>query len=308
MFNASVKQDYIKYNPNNNQRFSKVMTNYFNRAEESEKRFKKDLSQFTSSEIMAMYKSFCTYSLSMLVVINNQFMNYTNWYMANVENKDNQNHYKEMRDDILLECIAYAAYKSNILTREQLLDMIKDFANPYEQFLYLALFEGVKGDQMSDFYDLKMEDFDRKKKKLSLPGRKIDVSAELIHYAEDSSDEYQMYNIDGNPVTRGQFLEEDKRVIKCSKSVGFEAEKKDRVRIVYRMMRKTKRYDFVPKTLSISALIESGRIDWIRNKMIEKGQDAEQIIRELKPQIDNQYGAIPSVPKWLMKYEKYCKG
>ena len=191
MYDTNIKQEYIKYNPNNNHQFEKIMTNYFNRAEETEKRLGKDLSQFTSAEIMAMYKEFATPSFSMLVVINNQFLNYTNWYMQNIENKDNQNHYMELRDDILVQCVSYSAAKQNILSREELLDMIKEFANPYEQFLYLGLFEGIRGEQMSDFFDLRMSNFDRKKKTVLLPeDRVIPASDELIHYAEDSSNEY----------------------------------------------------------------------------------------------------------------------
>jgi len=307
MFNALTKKDYIELNPNNNINFDKVMTNYFNRAEETEIRFEKDLSQFTSSEIIAMYKSFCTASLEMLIVINNQFLNYTNWYMKNIENRDNQNHYREMRTSILLNCVSYAGFNSNILTKEHLMSLIRDFANPYEQFLYLALFEGIKGEQMSDFFNLKVSDFIKSKKMLQLSNRVISVSSELIHYAEQASDEYQMYNINGEPVSRGKLLETDDRIIKCPKEVGFETDNSERTRIIYRIMRKSKRYDFVPKTLSITSLIESGRINLIKEYIQKTGMSAEQILRDYKTEIENKYGSIPSIPKWLMKYEKYCK-
>ena len=307
MFNALIKQDYIEINPNNNLNFDKVMTNYFNRAEETEIRFEKDLSQFTASEIIAMYKSFCTASLEMLIVINNQFFNYTNWYMKNIENRDNQNHYREMRSDILLNCVSYAGFKSNIITRSQLLSLIKDFANPYEQFLYLALFEGIKGEQMSDFFNLKVSDFIKSKKMLQLSNRVIPVSVELIHYAEEAANEYQIYNISGDPVSRGELLESDDRILKCPKEVGFEADNEERTRLVYRIMRKSKRYDFVPKTLSSTSLIESGRIHWISEYMRKKEISAEQVLRDYKAEMENIYGSIPSIPKWLMKYEIYCK-
>lgn len=307
MFNALAKQDYIELNPNNNLNFDKVMTNYFNRAEETELRFEKDLSQFTTPEIIAMYKSFCTPSLDMLIVINNQFLNYTNWYMKHIENIDNQNHYREMRSDILINCVSYAGFNSNILSREVLLALIKDFTNPYEQFLYLAIFEGVKGEQMSDFFNLKVSDFILDKKMLQLSNRVISVSSKLIHYAQQASDEYQMYNIYGEPVSRGKLLEADDRIIKCSKEVGFETDISERTRVIYRIMRKSKRYDFVPKTISITSLIESGRIDWIRGQMKKYEISAEQVLRDHKAEMENKYGSVPSIPKWLMKYEKYCQ-
>ena len=40
MYNEKVKQQYIDFNPNNNHQFEKVMSNYFGRAEEIEKRLK----------------------------------------------------------------------------------------------------------------------------------------------------------------------------------------------------------------------------------------------------------------------------
>lgn len=307
MFNASVKQDYINLNPNNNVNFDKVMPNYFDRAEATEKRFKKDLGQFTVSEIIAMYKSFCTPSLDMLVVINNQFVNYTNWYMNNIENVDNQNHYREMRPDILLTCVSYAASTSSILSRTQLLDIIKNFANPYEQFMYLALFEGIRGEQMSDFYNLRIADFNKKEMMVQLQGRKIPVSAELIRYAEEATNEYQIYNISGDPVRRGKLLDADDRIIKCPDEVGFETCDEDRIRLLYRIMRKIKRYDFVPRTISSTSLIESGRVNWISENIKEKEISAEQVLRDYKAEMEIRFGPIPSIPKWLLKYEDYCK-
>lgn len=308
MYNESIKKRYIDLNPNNNLHFHRVMTNYFDRAEDSEKRYGKDLSQFTSAEIMGMYKSFCTPSLSMLVVINNQFQNYTSWYMKEIANKDNQNHYREMRDEILMQCISLTSYNRNIVSRKQLLELIKNFQNPYEQFLYLGLFEGIRGEQMSDFFELRISDFDKKKKTVRLPNREIPISNELIHYAEESSDTYQMYNIDGEPVTRGKLHEEDDRIIKCPKSVGFETSHYERTQLLYRIMRKTKRYDFVPKSLSITMLLESGRIELVKRKMKEQNQDSvEATIRSNWELIELIYGRIVSIPKWLLKYEMYSK-
>ena len=307
MFNAGIKQDYILLNPNNNVNFDKVMLNYFNRVEDTEKRFGKDLGAFTASEIIAMYKSLCTPSLDMLNVINNQFLNYTNWYMANVENKDHQNHYREMTTDILLNCVSYAGFNSNILTRNELLGIIREFANPYEQFLYLALFEGIKGEQFSDFYNLRISDFNRRQKVLQLSDRTIPVSSELIHYAEEATTEYQMYNINGEPVRRGKLLASDDRILKCPDEVGMESNTLERVRLIYRIIRKSKRYDFVPRTISITSLMESGRINWVKGIMKERELTAEQVLRGCKEEMENIYGPVVSVPKWLKMYEEFCK-
>lgn len=306
MYNAEIKQRYIDHNPNNNHQFNKIMTNYFDRAEETEKRLKKDLALFTSAEIQAMYKELLTPSFNMLVVINNQFLNYTKWYMREVGTIDNQNHYMEMYDDVLMRCVSYAAQKSTIITRAKLLEIIADFKNPYEQFLYLALFEGLKGEQMSDFYDLRMKDFPDQYT-VRLPGRTLDISKELYYYAEDSAEEYVIYNIMGDPTRRGRFLEEDDRIIKCSASSGFESEKNERAAIVYRMLRKTKRYDFVPTALSATSLIESGRVNMIKELMDGIDMDVGQFIRMNREQIEYRYGHIPSLPKWLIKYGDFCK-
>lgn len=309
MFNAEVKQEYINYNPNNNHQFEKIMTNYFDRAEETEKRLNKDLANFTSKEIISMYKTMLTPSFNMLVVINNQFLNYTDWYMREIENIDNQNHYIEMRDDILMGCVSFFEQKKTVITRDELLEMIKDFQNPYESFLYLALFEGIKGEQMSDFFDLCLADFDSKTHKVKLPGRIIPASPELYHYAEESADEYVIYNIMGDRTNRGRFLEEDKRIIKCSASSGFETEKSERAHIVYRMLRKIKRYDFVPRSFSATTLIESGRINMINRLMnLKRIENVTEIIRENRKEIETVYGHIPSLPKWIVKYGKFCKG
>lgn len=309
MFNVKVKQEYINYNPNNNHQFHKIMTNYFDRAEETERRLNKDLAQFTSAEIISMYKSFLTPSFNMLVIINNQFLNYTTWYKKEIGIGDNQNHYIEIRDDILMNCVSYTAQRSSIMKREEFLDMIKEFQNPYESFLYLALFEGLGGERMSDFYDLSMKDFDRRKLIVRLPKRTLTISKELYHYAEESANEYIIYNIMGEPTRRGRLLETDNRIIKCSSSSGFETEKSERAGIVYRMLRKTKRYDFVPESLNATNIIESGRVNMINEFIDKKGfEGADLVIKAEREEIEARYGHIPSVPKWLLKYGSFCRG
>lgn len=309
MYNADIKQRYIDHNPNNNHQFEKVMTNYFNRAEETEKRLKKDLALFTSGEIQAMYVEFLTPSFNMLVVINNQFLNYTKWYMKEIGTKDNQNHYQEMYDDVLMRCVSYAAQKSTYLSKNNVLDMISQFQNPYEAFFVLALFEGIKGEQLSDFFDLSMENFDKKTGTVTLPNNRVlTVSPELYHYAEQSSDEYVIYNIMGDPTNRGRFLEADKRIIKCSASSGFESEKRDRASIFYRTLRKIKRYDFVPHNISITSIAESGRVNMVKEIMSKENlETAEQVFKEYRSDIEYRYGHIPSLPKWLIKYGDFCK-
>ena len=146
MYDEKIKKQYIAYNPNNNHQFEKIMTNYFDRVQETEKRLCKDLSQFTSAEILSMYKEMLTPSFDMLVVIHNQFLNYTNWYQREIYRGDGQNHYAELRDDHLMNCVSYSAQKDVYISRDDLLSMIRDFQNPYEKFLYLALFEGIKGE------------------------------------------------------------------------------------------------------------------------------------------------------------------
>ena len=308
MYNEKVKQQYIDFNPNNNHQFEKIMSNYFGKAEETEKRLKKDLAQFTSAEIIGMYKGFVTPSFNMLVIINNQFQNYTNWYIRNIDNGDNQNHYLEMRDDILMNCVSYTAQQKSVISRDRLLSMIKEFKNPYESFLYLGLFEGLGGEKMSDFYNLSMKDFNGKKYLVKLPSRTLAISKELYHYAEASADEYVIYNIMGEPTHRGRFLADDNRIIKCSAGTGFETESSERAAIVYRMLRKIKRYDSVPESLNSTCLIESGRIDMLCRLMKEKGfEDPEKLLRADREEIETRYGRIPSVPKWMLKYGSFCK-
>lgn len=308
MYDEKIKKQYISYNPNNNHRFEKIMTNYFDRVQDTEKRLKKDLAHFTSAEIMAMYKEMLTPSFDMLVVINNQFLNYTSWYLENMDRGDGQNHYAELRDDHLMKCVSFAVQQDVFIERDDLLSMIRDFQNPYEQFLYLALFEGIKGEGVSDFFDLSMKDFDRKKKIVKLKGREIPVSDQLIRYAQEASDEYLIYNIKGEVTRRGRLLEADHRIIKCSASSGFEVQKEERAIIVYRMLRKTKRYDFVPKALTATTLIESGRICFIKELMKQQDiSDAEACIKKNRPLIEERYERIASLPKWLLKYGQFCK-
>lgn len=304
MFNTEVKLNYIKYNPNNNHNFESVMNNYFSKAEVMEKMYGKDLATFTSAEILAMYKSFLTPSLNFLIIINNQFVRYTDWYMAKIENIDNQNHYVEIRNDMLIDCIMLSSNHSSILSRDELSNIVKALYNPYEQFTCFAYFEGFKS---SDLYELKMTDFDVDKRIVELPGRTLSVSKELIHYAEQSSEEYETYTIFGEPTGgNGGFLPEDDRIIKTSARCAYTTSEFERSRIVYRIIQKLKRYDFVPRAMSATTLAESGRIELIRNLMKEHNiESPEEILRQFKEDYVTRYGRISSIPKWLLNYESF---
>ena len=243
----------------------------------------------------------------MLIVVNNQFLNYASWYHKRIGNKDNQNHYAEIRNDMLIKCVSYSAQKNKIITREDILELANTLINPYESFIFLALFEGLT---LSDFEYLKFDNFNTKTKKVALLGRTLKISPELIHYAEDAADEYQIYNLEGKVVTRKKFVKGDDRIIKCAETTGFEIKdsKEERARIAYRSLQKLKKRKVVPSSISITSIIESGRICMIKELMkTHKINDVEQVLRTFTREISERYGHIPSVTTWLLKYESFCK-
>ena len=60
--------------------------------------------------------------------------------------------------------------------------------------------------------------------------------------------------------------------------------------------------------LGSRALYNSGRIDFIRKLMEEEpGLSMEGVIRKRRAEIEERYGVIPSIPRFLLMYGDYLK-
>lgn len=303
MYDEKLKNAYIDEHEYMNLNLKTVMTKLFNELEPVEEKLNKDSSNFTVAEILDFYKSLCTASLERLLVTNSQMHKYAAYCLKNSLVKDNQNHYEEIGNETLMRCLNLAKAKDKIIAREDLLKEIYQLPNPSDQFLVLAMFEGIGGKKNSDFFELNARDF--KDGKVYLPNRELEISNVLNSLAEEASNEYvyYAYKADGD-FRELNYLSTDTNIIKQMYNAKEDTEAVKRQRIYNKLIR-IKNY-LGRECYTRAALLESGRIEMIKEFMREDDtQNLDETIRKHQKEISYRYGFIYSIPRYILKYGDY---
>ena len=277
----------------------------FSRTEKFEMKYDKDLAEWTVKEIVSYYKYYDSKSLNMLTVLTSTFFGYTNWCIAEGLVPDGQNHFAEITQEILGTCLNYTDFDDCIIERENLEKLLPQLLNEVDKFFILALFEGIKGDYLTEITHFKISSINGLTAKL-YTGRDVVISQQLKNYAYGAARE-TVYYVYSDDITRAEELIGDEdSVFKVSA----------RMRIVNDMncdRSLTNRYQKIqnflglPSGLTMKKLYDSGQVDMVRSLMKENGMTAEEVLKNsaLKSRIEKQYCRIKSVPSFLIKYGRY---
>ena len=310
MFNEKTKRDYIEYSFDRNDNLEPLMLVLFGNLEKYEQSLDKDCCNFSADEIIGFYKYLCTPSLERLENINSQLKYYTSYCLSRNLVKDGANHYMELNREILLSCVNVEFAKKKIVSRSELLDVVKDLDNPVDKVLILGLFEGIDGDAYRDFVDMRTINIDEKNSSISLSSnRKLSVSERLMSYMKESAETYEYYALNVVETSNKRptyslidpYTAEDGKPIFKARSTGH-SNGIVTTDLIQRRMIVLKRYlgaDFVTK----KALQASGRIDFIKHLISERNMSLEQAVRD--PDLNKRYTRIASLPRFLEKYGSY---
>lgn len=137
MYNEELKQRYIREKRETTIIGLNFLERQFINIAGYEEELGKDLSNFTTPEIIEYYKILGSRSLESLIVINSQYSMYTQWCLQQNLVLDSQNHYLEMNNDILLQCLNQTIIDKSIVTREEFLDLIHQLPNYRDQFIFI---------------------------------------------------------------------------------------------------------------------------------------------------------------------------
>ena len=304
MYNAEIKQKYIDESVERNASLNVLGVRAFNQVESYEKELEKDCSNFTVNEIIIYYQRKCSTSLDTLNTLNSLLKGYASWCLQRNIVEDNQNHYEEINQDILGNCLNYGMVNDKIISRHDLLFVIKDFLNVSDKALMLALFEGICGENMCELVNLKCEDIKTKGGKhiaTLCSGRKLEISKELYNYCKESQDCYSHYFVNSrvqyerpyDPTNRGVF-----KILELKNTT--EINRKS----LYNKLVKAKK-EMGLNYLTTYTLLESGRIDMIKNIMTETGQSLDEVLAS--GATEDRYGAITSKVNWKRKYTQFIE-
>ena len=307
MYNEERKRHYIKIKEDAVTLPYRSLELLFEKTEPFEEKNGRDVCEWTTQEIMEYYKYRDAYSLSSLVVCNSNLTQYTNWCLTETLVPDGQNHYQEIRPDMLESCVNKEFLSKLIISREDIVRIIDELSNYTDRYMMLAFFEGICGIRYSEMVNAIIDDIDGDVISLC-SGRVIPISDKLKEIAEFAAAEesYQTYGPSGKCIKYSD-LNPSGAIFKVVKKNRPIADDSSMVQIVCRRFVKALDYLGLPKRMTIKNMILSGKINFIKEIMNREGKSIEEVIIDNRDEINARYNIdqIKSSAVFLRKYRQY---
>lgn len=175
--NEELKEKYLDTKEDEPRRKIELL---FGKLEQYEDEIGKDLSCFNVVDISNMYTSLQT-TFDILSNHHSRLSAYTDWVIKEVKKYKldipvKRNNYALIHTDELHE-FAGTKDADGIITREELLKMIKKLPNVSDQFIVLCLFEGIRGVDYSEIREITMDSF---------KGNTLHIKTGSLHYDHDA--------------------------------------------------------------------------------------------------------------------------
>jgi len=291
MYNQSIKERYINEKESTTFTPEGYLPRLFNKTEEFESRYGKDVSSFTVYEIIDFYKTMNVSSLESLNVINSHLTLYVDWCLKQNMVDDCQNHFTELNNDMLFKCINKAAINKSIITKDTLYNWFTIIPNASDAFIMIALFEGIKGKEFCEIANLKYEDFDLERKTVMLcTGRELTVSDKLIKIAKESFDSTDYYPVGGTTERKMPLLNEP-YIVKNYPNCQVDISDFHKGRRIYRKLLRNFEFLGVAEWMKPNSLTESGKIDYINRRSEELSISGKDFIySDYAKEIEDRYG------------------
>lgn len=275
MFNEEIKERFIKEKTDTVIVPEYFLRHIFSLTEPFEERIGKDISNFTTYEILDMFKTFNFNSFYYLRNISSQLSTYTGWCVSENLVIDCQNHFLEIGKDLILKCINQAANEYKIVSRDTILDWCDSLPNPSDSFLLLALFEGIYGKDYEEIYTATSESIEGNIFHTNT-GRDVPISDRLVYYANRSLDTDTYYSLTGKLKRQVDFVPSDK-IIKDYPNI-YTTSQRQLGRRIYNKTSRIFKYLGVDKYMNTYAIINSGIIHFVNVKAKEFGISGEEYL------------------------------
>ncbi len=266
MYNESYKNEYIKRKNEDSTVPTGYLERQFSKTSYFEERINKDVSEWTSKEIIEYYKFIGCSVLKTLVVLNSHLSQYTQWMLEKNLVKDHQNHFLEINDEIIInQCLNISVTKSKILLADDIYNGIQKLDNYCDKFMILALFEGIKGKDYSEIVNARTENFYSGYYICEKNNRKMKVSKKLESIALSSAkeDEYTCFGSFNRTVPL--FGDYD-LIIKQYSNVQENSSDFQKGRRIYIRIQKIINYIGWNKSVTANSIYISGQIHFIKEQ------------------------------------------
>ena len=297
LYNEERKQRYINKKESEVTLAPHFLKNLFTKSAPFEEALAKDISEFTLSEIMEFYKYIDAYSLESLALINSNYSMYTTWALAETLVPDGQNHFLEVGNDIMAECLNSSLFENTIITREELEKHADTLPNYVDRFVIYAIFEGICGKWYEEITSANLSDIHRGEGNLAggimklCTGRLVPVTPKFIDVANLAAEEktYQSYMESGavykyRECPGGQLFKMSK-----NRAENLENDQKNKAQVLNRRYNHAIDFMGLPRQLTAKRLMVSGKLEYIKGIMVREGLPLEETIRKYADEINDRY-------------------
>ena len=308
MYNEERKRRYIEIRESNVTLPFRALERMFDQTEQFEEKNGKDVCEWTTTEILDYYKYLDQYSLSSLVVINSNLNLYTNWCLTETLVPDGQNHFLEIRPNMLNSCVNKEYLNSLIITREDLIANIDTLPNYVDRYMLLAFYEGICGFMYKEMTNLRTGDIVGNDANLC-SGRVVQITdklKEVIDYASKET-QYQTYGRTGRVIKMSDEEPSDIIFKMTSKVKGGNRDDELIVQIVNRRFDATKKYLGLPNKVTAKTITLSGKLDFIRRLMKMTDLPFEEAVTKYRDTINQAYTVEPikTPGEFIRRYKEY---
>ena len=302
-YNEELKKRYIKEKEKQLSISTYYIDNHFRNSAEQEYELDKDLSEWTTYEIIEYYKLLNLTSYESLACLNSTFSQYTQFCLENNLVRDNQNHYLECTKEVLLGCVNKAILDRQIIDRETILKWVNELPNPKDQFILLSLFEYGKSKDFEEIVQVRQEDYNGNQ--LKLINRTVNISYKLQDVIEDCISETTYYSMTGKK-NRTVSLVDYGYIIKSYPNQDIYASERQKGRNIYITCRRIFEYLGVDKWMNPNAITESGKLHMIKERAKALNMTPmEYIYSDNIREVELQFGFTMVRSVYAKKYEEY---
>lgn len=305
MYNKEIKERYIELRIKQTSMKEYYFRHIFGLIEAYEEKLDKDICNFSTYEILDMYKTLNFRAFRYLVTINSQLTVYTSWCISQNMVMDCQNHFAELDKNLILKCINTTSNEISIISKEKILEWCEMLPNPSDAFVLLAIYEGIAGKNYKEIVNATIQDIDDHILH-TCTGRDVEMSDRLLYYANRSYDTLEYSAITG---TRSKTINliPSENIIKEYPNVKAAVDEFQKGRRIYSKISRSFIFLGVDKFMNSNRLTVSGMIDFTNRKCEEYGLEnaSEFMYGEHFQELCKQYDTKIIQRYFLMQYGDY---
>lgn len=304
VYNSEIKERFL-----NSVEISKYPPRWWERVFEKsyifEKTKQKDLYSFTVPEILEFYKFLDIGTLNPLIIYNINLTAYAQWALNENLVVDGQNHFDVIDFDLLNTCLNKAKLDKSILSYDEFIELVDhEIINDQDKFIFMCLYEGIKGKNYQEIVDLKITDIDERNNTVNLSsGRNIIVSDKFIEIAHKADKEMEYVSTSNNDFIRK--LIPSPRIYKEKSN----SSNKDVNRTIYiTIVRNIQTINSLYNVVTAKSIKDSGLIYYINKRADKLGITAEELIYSVEnwQDIIEKYNFNKdSRRRWILQYKDY---